>query len=125
MAARWKFEAVPDIFRDLSELQSHSKGNITTQPGLGLLSRPYPTDAQSGQQNPSQGSQSDWARFVHHVAALNDQAPPNVQYKVLYLTRHGVGYHNLKSAEVGRDEWNVSQDQWRAGALGQATNEDD
>ncbi|KAI6780120.1 uncharacterized protein J7T54_004253 [Emericellopsis cladophorae] len=103
MAPRWKFEAVPDVFKDLSELQTDPKDKVTTQPGLGLLSRSYPTDDmhEKGQQE-----ESDWTRLVRYVAALNGEASSDVRHKVLYLTRHGVGYHNLKSAEVGEDAWN-------------------
>jgi len=103
MAPRWKFEAVPDVFKDLSELQNSPKDKVTTQPGLGLLSRSYPTD---DTQEDGQQQESDWTRLVRYVSTLNDEASPDVRYKVLYLTRHGVGYHNLKSAEVGEDAWN-------------------
>lgn len=50
----------------------------------------------------------DWPRFAEHVRTLNREAPEGVVYKVLYLTRHGIGYHNLKSVEVGVEAWDVS-----------------
>jgi hypothetical protein len=31
-----------------------------------------------------------------------------MQYKLLYLIRHGEGLHNVKEREVGRAEWDVS-----------------
>lgn len=101
MANKWSFEAVSDVFRDLSELQSHPKDKITTQPGLALLTRPYPSDDQSGDDI------RDWARLARYIEHLNESSPSNVSYKVLYLTRHALGFHNKKHAEVGNDEWNV------------------
>lgn len=99
---QWAFEAVPGIFQDHAAL-AHTcpDGKITTQPGLALVSREYPTDL------PDAAGKKDWTRFAEYVRALNQEASPNVCYKVLYLTRHGYGYHNKKHAEVG-DEWDVS-----------------
>ena len=34
-----------------------------------------------------------WGRFREAIARLNDQAPRNTAYKVLYLARHGQGTH--------------------------------
>ena len=102
MGDRWKFEAVPRIFRDLSELQTCPENKFATQPSLGLLTRTYPCD------DPLADDLRDWTRFRRYVSHLNEQAPENVSYKVLYLTRHGVGFHNQKHHEVGTEEWNVS-----------------
>lgn len=42
-----------------------------------------------------------WARFTSHVEALNRDSPERVSYKIMLLTRHGQGSHNLKNQEVG------------------------
>lgn len=102
MPSKWKFEAVPGIFFDPSPLQSSPDDKSTTQPELGLLNQVYPSDTEAS------SGQLGWKRFIQYVKSLNDGAPENVQYKVLYLTRHGLGFHNIKHAEVGDEEWNVS-----------------
>lgn len=94
---------MPGVFRDLSDLKTHPGDKISTQPGLALLSRPYPSEDNAAD------DPSDWARFTRYVRHLNTESPDNVSYKVLYLTRHGMGFHNKKHVEVGEDEWNVRQ----------------
>jgi hypothetical protein len=42
------------------------------------------------------------------VRALNAQAGPDVQYKVLYMGRHGEGFHNVAESWYGTDAWDVS-----------------
>lgn len=100
----WTFEALPDIFENYgaASYDGHytSKFNkVATQPRLALLHREYPSD------DPAAADQRDWTRLAAHVRSLNAQAPANVRYKVLYLTRHGLGYHNQKHTEVGTQEW--------------------
>lgn len=102
MTNRWKFEAVPGIFFDPSPLQTQPGDKSSTQPSLGLLTQIYPSDGQDS------SDVRDWTRFMRYVRSLNEKAPENVHYKLLYLTRHGLGFHNIKHAEVGNDEWNVS-----------------
>ncbi|KAG6039995.1 hypothetical protein E4U41_001717 [Claviceps citrina] len=98
---RWKFQAIPGFFASHAEIaQQCPLGKFVTQPNLALLPREYPTDTE----RPSSDVR-DWARFAHHVRCLNRDAPPHVVYKVLYLTRHGYGYHNQKHAEVGTKAW--------------------
>lgn len=38
---------------------------------------------------------------------MNEQAEPNVAYKVLYLGRHGEGFHNVAQSWYGDDAWDV------------------
>ena len=102
-ARRWNFQAEPGYFADLAALAAQCPDEkLTTPPQLALLPREYPTDGQSAD------AVTDWQRFAAHVRALNRAAPARVSYKVLYLTRHGYGYHNKKHAEVGHEAWEVS-----------------
>ena len=41
------------------------------------------------------------------VEALNKSSPPGVSYKLLYLVRHGLGFHNVAIANMGAQAWNV------------------
>lgn len=102
MTSHWTFQAEPGFFTDLAAVQDeHPAGKITTQPQLALLHREYPTD------EPGAPDKRDWVRFAAYVTSLNQASPENLAYKVLYLTRHGFGYHNKKHAEVGTVEWDV------------------
>lgn len=91
---KWKFAAEPHVFQDFQDNEK-----IITQPRLALLPRQYSAD------DPNANNQRDWTRFTAYVKSLNLTAPPNVHYKVLYLTRHGIGYHNQKHLEVGTVDW--------------------
>lgn len=41
----------------------------------------------------SDQKKAPWGRFKHAIEKLNKKAPKNTAYKVLYLARHGQGYH--------------------------------
>ncbi|XXH03816.1 hypothetical protein Hte_010222 [Hypoxylon texense] len=68
----------------------------TTQPGLGLINRTYKTDAVF---DPN-GSKTQWERFVYFVEHQNQLEQGKVQYKIVFLIRHGQGYHNVKEAQA-------------------------
>jgi hypothetical protein len=103
MTTHWKFQAVDGIFANLKDISDqYPGGKVPTQPKLALIPRDYPTDSQQPDDT------RDWARFAAYVRSLNKEAPEDVRYKVLYLTRHGTGYHNQKSAEIGSELWDVS-----------------
>lgn len=107
MASKWRFQAEPDVFVELADLEDqYPLQKVTTQPSLGLIpGKEYPTD------NPESSDQRDWVRFEAYVRSLNRNSPDNVSYKVLYLTRHGFGFHNKCHQDVGTEAWNVSADE--------------
>lgn len=86
-------------------LQDEASINATTfnfmTANFGLINRTYPSDTSLHSHNLTQ-----WQRFRHQVAQLNHQAPRGVQYKVLYMGRHGDGYHNDAQAFYGTPAWN-------------------
>ena len=55
------------------------------------------------------GQKSQWERFANQVYLLNYQAPSNVQYKVLFIGRHGDGLHNDAESFFGTPAWNVRE----------------
>ncbi|KAM6478116.1 histidine phosphatase superfamily [Trichoderma sp. SZMC 28011] len=71
----------------------------TTLPGFGLIDRRYDTDGDSGPE------QTQWERFMHFLNHLNNEADGQARYKLIFLIRHGQGFHNVKEAEVGRAGW--------------------
>lgn len=91
---------LPNPPNPTQKLISHTQASSN----FGLIPRAYPTDADLGPD-----PKTTWERFAHHVRTLNAQsADPNVRYKVLFLGRHGEGYHNVAEREYGTEEWDVS-----------------
>jgi hypothetical protein len=103
MASKWTFKAQPGIFVELADIAHEYPGEkVTTQPNLGLIpDQKYPSD------DPDAADQRDWVRLAAYVRWLNENSSDNVAYKVLYLTRHGLGVHNKMHAQVGSEAWNV------------------
>ena len=86
-------------------LQDEASTNATSfdfmTTNFGLLNRSYPSDKTLNLRNPTQ-----WQRFHHQVSLLNGQAAKGTRYKLLYLGRHGDGYHNDAQAYYGTPAWN-------------------
>lgn len=73
---------------------------------FGLVNRTYPTDKRFD----AAGTKTQWQRFEAWVKHLNSgcNKKPNVQYKVLFMGRHGEGWHNAAESFYGTPAWNVS-----------------
>lgn len=104
----FKFQAVPNFFVDYTEMVRQSPSfRATTLPGLGLTEQNYDTDGTAKANHSPGNDKKHWERFRDYIEYLNGQTPASTMYKVLYITRHGLGYHNVFESEVGRDMWNV------------------
>ena len=53
------------------------------------------------------GDKTLWQRFAFYVRQLNRDAAAGTQYKVLFMGRHGEGYHNVAESYYGTPAWNV------------------
>lgn len=73
-----------------------------TTTNFGLINRSYPTDDQFD----SYENKTQWQRFEHYVSSLNRNADEDTQYKVLFMARHGEGYHNAAESYYGTPAWN-------------------
>ncbi|KAI1387904.1 phosphoglycerate mutase-like protein [Hypoxylon trugodes] len=73
-----------------------------TTTNYGLLNRSYLT----GDELDPHGAWTQWERFTHFVDTLNRDADKNTQYKVLFMGRHGEGYHNAAESFYGTPAWN-------------------
>lgn len=69
---------------------------------FGLINRTYPADTTLH----SHHNLTQWQRFKHQVTQLNHEAPPGTEYRLLYMGRHGDGYHNDAQAYYGTPAWN-------------------
>jgi len=52
---------------------------------------------------------TQWQQFAEVVNSLNANADLNTVYKVLFMGRHGEGYHNAAESYYGTPAWNVSE----------------
>jgi len=82
-------------------LQDDPKTNASmfdfTAANFGFINRTYPSDNNCA----SSADKTQWQRFADQVVALNAAMPPNTEYKVLYMGRHGEGYHNAAESYYG------------------------
>lgn len=76
---------------------------ITQTSNFGLISRPYDSDATFD----SDQQKTQWQRLGHQIESLNARSPSEVNYKLLYLGRHGEGYHNVAERQYGTAAWDV------------------
>ncbi|MCJ1470962.1 hypothetical protein MMC07_009610 [Pseudocyphellaria aurata] len=72
-----------------------------TAENFGLISRAYETDPEFDPER----EKTQWQRFEYQVYRLNRQSDSHVQYKVLYMGRHGEGHHNVAEALYGTPAW--------------------
>ena len=89
-------------------LQSHPATNASTfdpfSHSLGLIPQPYDSDTSF----PSLGhtKSSQWPRFIHHLRTLNaHSSSTGIFHRLLILTRHGEGWHNVAERFFGTERW--------------------
>ncbi|KAI1141708.1 phosphoglycerate mutase-like protein [Hypoxylon sp. FL0543] len=73
-----------------------------TKSNFGLINRSYPTDIGF---DPNK-EKTQWERFAYYVDTLNRGCDENTRYKVLFMGRHGEGYHNAAESYYGTPAWN-------------------
>ncbi|KAL1966492.1 hypothetical protein VTN77DRAFT_4414 [Rasamsonia byssochlamydoides] len=73
-----------------------------TAVNFGLLNRTYDAD----RLDPFSNRLTQWERFYRQVVYLNEISPANVEYKVLFMGRHGEGWHNAAEDYYGTPAWN-------------------
>lgn len=74
-----------------------------TTSNFGLINRSYDTDPRT---DPDQRL-TQWQRFEAYVTNLNERREKGTMHKVLYLGRHGEGFHNVAEAFYGTELWDV------------------
>ncbi|KAK5114609.1 hypothetical protein LTR85_010186 [Meristemomyces frigidus] len=96
--ASFKYEAVGGFFLQ----QDPSTDSVTfdySKHNLGLIDRSYETDS------PEDAELTQWPRFERYVQHLTNFSSPGTSYKVIYMGRHGEGYHNVAEAFYGTKAW--------------------
>ncbi|OJJ48743.1 hypothetical protein ASPZODRAFT_62658 [Penicilliopsis zonata CBS 506.65] len=90
---------VPGYFLQDEEATDPAKFDYTSN--FGLIERPYGTDADFD----PDGRQTQWQRFEQHIRQLNAESDATTSYRVLFLGRHGQGYHNVAEDFYGTEAW--------------------
>ncbi|KAI2629238.1 phosphoglycerate mutase-like protein [Hypomontagnella submonticulosa] len=100
----YEFSSVPGFFEDYAKIaKSLPNGKISTQPALGIIERDY--DGLSIDPVLNNGRAQQWTRFAKYLDYLNEKhASEGISYKLMYVIRHGRGFHNVKMDEVKRAE---------------------
>lgn len=85
-------------------LQDDNSTNATTfdytAANFGLINQTYSSDRANA------ASLTQWQKFAILVSSLNAKSPKNVDYKVLFMGRHGEGWHNAAESYYGTPAWN-------------------
>ncbi|USP78943.1 hypothetical protein yc1106_06217 [Curvularia clavata] len=67
---------------------------------FGLINRTYPTDSEGDEEK-----KTLWARYERYVRSLDATRKENERFKVLFLGRHGQGWHNVAETKYGTKAW--------------------
>ncbi|KAF1931284.1 phosphoglycerate mutase family protein [Didymella exigua CBS 183.55] len=84
-------------------LQSEDSTDDTTfdfkKQNFGLIDRSYPTDSDQD------SKEKIWPRFEHYARSLASSVTDGASFKVLFLGRHGQGWHNVAESKYGTHAW--------------------
>jgi broad specificity phosphatase PhoE len=94
-----QYTAIKGYFLQSEADTDASKFDFKKQ-NFGLIDRSYDTDAE-----PDHGDKSQWQRFESYVRQLNEQSGQETWFKVLFLARHGQGWHNVAESKYGTPAW--------------------
>ncbi|EGV66478.1 putative phosphoglycerate mutase pmu1 [Yamadazyma tenuis] len=83
-AFRWRFEVVKGFFKQAEDATDDFKFNYATE-DFGRL--------------------KSWDQTIADLKELNLKAPGNEAYKLLFLARHGQGFHNVVINKYSYEEW--------------------
>ncbi|KAF1923383.1 phosphoglycerate mutase family protein [Didymella exigua CBS 183.55] len=94
-----KYEVVPGIFAQDDNATDPTTFNFLTS-NFGLLNRTYPSDPVT----PDSKYTTQWQRLNKYIKALNKEK--KTRYSLLFLGRHGEGFHNAAETYFGTPAWN-------------------
>jgi hypothetical protein len=95
------YTVVPGIFLQDEPSTDASTFNFTAS-NFGLINRTYPSDYTYF----DHARKTQWQRLSNYISSLNHQAHRNERYSLLFLGRHGEGYHNAAETYYGTPAWN-------------------
>lgn len=99
--SRTNYTVVTGIFLQDDPATDASTFNFTAS-NFGLINQTYPSDSTC----PDSKHATGWQRLAHYISRLNHLAPKTERYTLLFLGRHGEGYHNAAESFFGTPAWN-------------------
>ncbi|KAF1973031.1 phosphoglycerate mutase-like protein, partial [Bimuria novae-zelandiae CBS 107.79] len=94
------YTVVTGVFKQDDAATDASSFNFTAE-NFGLIERGYPSDKTYHGRKPT-----SWQRLNHYIDTLNRKAKKTERYTLLFLGRHGEGYHNAAESYFGTPAWN-------------------
>ncbi|KAJ4373001.1 putative phosphoglycerate mutase pmu1 [Neocucurbitaria cava] len=82
-----------------SEDSTNDKDFDFRKSNFGLINRSYDTDPSSEE------GEEQWKRFERYVRTQESRTKEGESFKVLFLGRHGQGWHNVAEAKYGTKAW--------------------
>ncbi|KAF1958982.1 phosphoglycerate mutase family protein [Byssothecium circinans] len=98
------YTIVTGVFQQDDPATNASTFNFTAE-NFGLINRNYPTDLPC----PDNQNATQWEKLAHYISSLNNDRKSkrdNERYVLLFLGRHGEGYHNVAESYYGTPAWN-------------------
>ncbi|OCK75126.1 phosphoglycerate mutase-like protein [Lepidopterella palustris CBS 459.81] len=99
-ASHIKYTTIKGYFLQSEDSTDSSTFNFKTN-NFGLINRSYETDG-SGD---AEVRKTQWQRFVRYVEYVNEESGEGVWFKVLFMGRHGQGWHNVAEDKYGTPAW--------------------
>lgn len=94
----YEFETLVGYFQQSEKATDDTKFDFIKEK-FGLIERSYSTGADT------EGALTQWQKFRNHIQWLNEQSAADESVKVLFLGRHGQGYHNVAETKYGTHAW--------------------
>ncbi|KAF2787375.1 phosphoglycerate mutase-like protein [Melanomma pulvis-pyrius CBS 109.77] len=95
----FKYDTIKGYFMQSEDDTDSSKFDFRKQ-NFGLIDREYGTEEAGVDE-----AKLHWQSFEKYVESLNEKSEEGVQYKVLFLGRHGQGWHNVAETKYGTAAW--------------------
>jgi len=99
-ASHLRYSSIKDFFLQ-ADPATDPTGFDYVSSNMGLIERSYPTDDSFDPHR----QKSQWQRFEFYVKHLNANNPKGTSTKLLYLARHGQGFHNVAESFYGTHDW--------------------
>ncbi|ORY14056.1 histidine phosphatase superfamily [Clohesyomyces aquaticus] len=97
--SHFKYSTVKGVFLQSEDDTDDKKFDFRKQ-NFGLIERESENDHEGRHEEKSQ-----WQRFESYVRHLNEKSGHGSQVKVLFLGRHGQGWHNVAESKYGTHAW--------------------
>lgn len=95
------YSVVTGIFQQDDNATDPTTFNFTAS-NFGLIERSYPSDSSC----PDRKHSTQWQRLAHYISTLNKKAQKTERYSLLFMGRHGEGFHNAAESYFGTPAWN-------------------